>query len=97
MPALSYYSNVHNTALAILKQKGYRVWYDDENGRMIWGEKNGWDFLADDPVQLLGLVSIYEHSNPSEYSEYWWKIDEPWLLDGVDANTPDYNSVINKK
>ena len=40
--------------------------------------------LADDPIQLLGLVSIYEHHSPEEKQEYWWKIDEPDLFEKLD-------------
>jgi hypothetical protein len=30
MPALSEYSNVYNTALAVLREKGFQIWYDKE-------------------------------------------------------------------
>jgi hypothetical protein len=87
MPALGYYTNLHNTAFVILQRKGYRVWAD---GDMICAEKGGWDFMADDPVQLLGLISIYEALQPSDYREYWWKIDEPGLHGNIPEGPPDY-------
>lgn len=89
MPALSYYTNVHNTALVILKRKGFRLW-TEQGGDLICAEKDGWDFMANDPVQLLGLISVYETQQPSEFNEYWWKIDKPWLLKKVSARRPRF-------
>jgi len=60
---------------------------------MICAEKAGWDFTADDPVQLLGLISIYETQQPAEYREYWWKIDKPCLVDDIPNEPPDYTPV----
>lgn len=96
MPALSYYSNVHNTALVILQRKGYRVWTEQDRD-LICAEKDGWDFMADDAVQLLGLISIYEAQQPSAFREYWWKIDEPWLSDSIAASPPDFIPVWKQK
>ena len=96
MPALSCHTNVHNTALVILQRKGYRVW-TKQDGCLICAEKDGWDFMADDPVQLLGVVAIYEFHQPSAHREYWWKINEPWLRDVVPDSPPDYVPVWNRK
>jgi hypothetical protein len=76
MPALGAYTNVLNTALVILQRKGFRVW-SDEKEENWYAEKDGWDFMADDPIQLLGLVAIFEHQRPTEFSEYWWQLQEP--------------------
>jgi hypothetical protein len=92
---LSYYSNVENTALVVLKSKGYRYWYDEDSG-LFCCEKDGWDFYADDWTQLLGIVTIYEHQNPKEYREYWWKIDEPKLIGSEPRRPHDFNSVLRK-
>ncbi len=95
MPTLSYYTNVENTALVILKGKGYRYWYD-EDSELYCCEKNGWDFCADNWTQLLGIVSIYEYHQPREYKEYWWKIESP-ELDGHEPRTkPQYKSVLDE-
>ena len=72
MPALSEYSNVYNTALAILREKGYDVWFDDA-AEMFACQRDGWDFLADSPLALLGAAAIYDHVQPGEFKEYWWK------------------------
>jgi len=89
MPALSYYTNFHNTALVILQRKGFRVW-TEQDGNAICAERDGWDFMAEDPVRLLGLISIFEFHQPGAYKEYWWKIDDPWLYESVAAGPPDY-------
>jgi hypothetical protein len=96
MPALSYYSNVHNTAVVILQEKGYRVWTEPDGERWC-AEKAGWDFMADDPVQLLGLIGIHEHCQPQAFCEYWWRRRDPWLMDSVPTAPPDYISVIYRK
>jgi hypothetical protein len=49
-----------------------------DSSRQWWyAKKDDWEFLADDPMQLLGLVAIYEHQSPKTKEEYWWKIDKP--------------------
>ena len=79
MPDLSAYLNVYNTALVVLERKGWALRYDREH-EWWFAQKDGWEFLADDPMQLLGLVGIFEHHAPKQKAEYWWKIDEPDLL-----------------
>ena len=92
MPALGAYLNVFNTALVVLQQKGFRVWTNDTEDEWF-AERAGWDFIADDPIQLLGLVSIYDHRSPTEFREYWWQYQEPWLIESVSKTRPDYISV----
>ena len=72
MPALSEYSNVYDSAVSILRKKGYQVWYD-RDADLFCAEKDGWDFQSDSPCGLLGLVAIYEFHEPTEYSDGWWK------------------------
>jgi len=72
MPALAEYSNVYNSALLILRNKGFQVWLDESTG-LYCAEKDGWDFQADTPCGLLGVVAIFEYKQPSEYREYWWR------------------------
>lgn len=71
MPTLSQYTNVFDTALALLHAKGYQVWRDDV-AQLFYAERDGWDFAADDPVGLLGVIGIFEAVQPAEYREYWW-------------------------
>ena len=95
MPALGAYANVFNTSLVILQRKGFRVWTNDSEEEWF-AEREGWDFMADDPIQLLGLVSIYEFQHPTEYREYWWQHQEPWLIESVSKTRPDYKPVWNR-
>lgn len=96
MPALSAYANTENTALIILKQKGYQYWYDEEMERYCC-EKDGWDFTAEGATELLGVVAFFEHHQPKEYKEYWWKIDEPWLIQDVPKEPESYTPVWKRK
>lgn len=72
MPTLSEYANVYESAIEVLRKKGFQVWHD-RNADMYGAERDGWDFLADTPIGLLGLVAIYEAVQPESYAEYWWK------------------------
>jgi hypothetical protein len=83
MPDLSSYLNVYNTALVILQQKGYTLRHDREKD--TWhADKDGWEFLADNPIELLGLLSIYDNHAPKEKGGNWWKINKPDLLAELD-------------
>jgi len=42
--------------------------------------KDGFSFRADNPIELLGVVGIYEEIKPATDSEYWWRLDQPDLL-----------------
>jgi len=86
MSDLSAYLNVYNTALVVLQRKGWALRYDKEH-EWWFAQKDGWEFLADNPIELLGLVGIYEHNAPEEKREYWWKIDEPDLFSQFDPET----------
>jgi hypothetical protein len=95
MPALSEYSNVYNTALLLLREKGYRLWHDRER-ELYYAEKEGWDFAAGTPCGLLGLIALFEARQPAAYGEYWWRIEGPDLYNNLPASPPDYQSVIRK-
>jgi hypothetical protein len=95
MPALSEHANVHNTMLVILKEKGYTLWYNTKID-LYFAEKDGWDFAANSPSSLLGLVAAFEYEKPSTYREYWWRKDEPELFGKLPKTPPSYVSVIRK-
>lgn len=95
MPTLSEHTNVENTALVILQEKGYQTWQDGKTGH-LWAEKQGWDFLADSAVALLGLVAIYEHTSPATCTDYWWRRREPWLRDKLPSAPEPFESVMRK-
>jgi hypothetical protein len=96
MPALSEYSNVNASVLNVLAAKGYRLWCTDLPGgdAEYWAEKDGWDFRADTPCALLGLVALFEHKQPDAYREYWWHEDGPLTVDSLPGVAPQYESVI---
>jgi hypothetical protein len=88
MASLSSHGNVYNICLLVLHRKGYKLWVEQyiENTRnnvahipiYTWkAKKNDYDFAADDPIQLLGLVSVYEHIEPSNIlTPYWWTTND---------------------
>ena len=94
MPALSAYSNTENTALNIIVTLGFRYWLD-KNAYCC--EKDGWDFRANSFTELLGVIKIFEHLKPTEYKEYWWQINEPWLLNKIPEIAPQFNPVYKKQ
>ncbi|MDO9022289.1 MAG: hypothetical protein Q8S73_31490 [Deltaproteobacteria bacterium] len=89
MPALSEYTNVCNTAILILQERGFRCWADDKM-EMFRCERDGWDFAAESPVGLLGLVAIFEHMAPAEYREYWWRKEGPAIYGSLPQEAPEF-------
>lgn len=89
MPALGEYANVYDTAIAVLEQKGFAVWHN-ETAEMFCAQRDGWDFTADSPISLLGLVAIYEHKDPPTYTEYWWKTQPERRSTDLPTTPPDY-------
>lgn len=73
MPALSEYANVYDTAVELLQRAGFQVWFN-EKADLFCAERDGWDFMAESPVGLLGLVKMHEAIAPSGWREYWWKL-----------------------
>ena len=40
----------------------------------LWAaEKDGFRFMVDNPIGLLGLVGVYNHMQPLEDRPYWWR------------------------
>jgi hypothetical protein len=95
MPALSEYSNVYNTAILILERKGFRVWVDSKTS-LYCCERDGWDFMADTPCGLLGVVAIFEFKTPKECGEYWWREDGPDRYGSLPTQAPEYVSVVDR-
>ena len=46
-------------ALGMLVKRKYQVWFDDETD-LFYAKKDSWEFVADSPLSLLGLVTVYE-------------------------------------
>ncbi|MDC0721969.1 hypothetical protein [Nannocystis bainbridge] len=93
MPALSEHVNVWRSALNILAAKGYQVWVQDD-GETFCAERDGWDFMADSPVSLLGLVSMLEHQSPEHYEEYWWRTPGKLDVSKLPSEPKPYVSVV---
>jgi hypothetical protein len=96
MPALGAYASVWNSALAVLEEKGYEVWHDP-GPDLFYAQKDGWDFAADDPTALLGLVAIYEHRKPEAYAEYWWRATPRCGSTDLPTTPPDYTPVWQRR
>jgi len=83
--SLTSHANVRNSCLHILHTRGYKLkaeaelmadgdWPTDAR----WtAEKDGFFFTADNPMELLGLVAIYDFVQPSKDVPYWWRLDCP--------------------
>lgn len=82
--------------MVLLERKGYQVW-EQKDIDAYCAEKDGWDFYADDPIQLLGLISIFDTLVPEAYQEYWWRIREPWIRDAIPDSPTPYKSVMGSR
>ncbi|WP_194891004.1 hypothetical protein [Catenulispora pinisilvae] len=51
---------------------------DDEGLSMWFAAKDGFTFAADNPIELLGLVTVYEDVQPKEDQPYWWREKTDW-------------------
>jgi hypothetical protein len=96
VPTLGEYPNVWDSAIAVLEEKGFDVWRN-EGHDTYYAQRAGWDFSADTPISLLGLVAIYEHRAPGSYTEYWWKAQPSHRSLDLPAVPPDYTPVIERR
>jgi hypothetical protein len=71
--------NVYSSCIAILKAKGYAISIvDNKSERCInWlATKGDYVFSAYNPLELLGLVAIYEFKSPDTPPfPYWWVVE----------------------
>lgn len=96
MPVVSEYTNVYTTAVTVLEQAGFQVWYDEET-ELYGCERGGWDFMAESPVGLLGLVKLYETMAPEQYGEYWWRREDGTPFRELPRAPRPYVSVIERR
>ena len=65
------YLNTYNPALRVIRTKGYKVFlFPDDREEFVgkyWAIKNNRQFIADDPLRLLGIISIWE-----TYGDEWY-------------------------
>lgn len=46
----------------------------EDSSMLFWvAEKDGFCFTAENPIELLGLVAIYNYVRPKENVSYWWR------------------------
>lgn len=74
-------ANTYDRALAVIKSKGYQLFYcpgedDEEGGDTYWAIKDKRDFIASDPLGLLGLIIMWEH-----FGDKWQAHAVPRLYD----------------
>ncbi len=89
MASLTSHANVWETCLQLLHRQGYHLKVElsdeeDEYALDAWlAEKDGFTFWGDNPIELLGLVAVYEDVRPEEDQPYWWSRktvpERPWL------------------
>jgi len=97
MATLADHTNVFNTALLVLQQKGYQLWHDAES-HIYYAEKDGWDFASSSPVGLLGVVAIYDFLQPQAWKEYWWRLSDETLYRRLPGSPPQpYEPVYIRK
>jgi hypothetical protein len=91
MDMLSSHANVYNTCLLILRERGYKLRVEGEQdgeGMIIPTSLNwvaiddGYQMNADNPIELLGLVTIYELRKAGpDPKPYWWNVSGPDIYD----------------
>lgn len=96
MPSLSEHVNVYDAAVTVLLSRGFQVWVRDD-GETFWAEKDGWDFVADSPVSLLGLVAMMDHIKPVAAIDYWWRPSDLKRYKDLPTEPRPYEPVINRK
>jgi hypothetical protein len=95
---LASHSNVYNACLLILRRRGFALRVAGERTpdgcyppNALWiAEKDGFSFCGDNPIELLGLVAVYDHMQPEEDRSYWWRLEGPDLwTELMEAAFPD--------
>jgi hypothetical protein len=78
MGNLHAHANVWETCLQLLERRKYSLRVEigvddgDDEPYVYWAERDGFTFSAWNPIELLGLTSIYEDVEPSDARPYWW-------------------------
>jgi len=80
---LGSHLNVYNSCLFILRERGFKLEINDEpnadgsySSDVLWcAEKDGFRFMADNPIELIGLIAVYDYVKPEEDKPYWWHIE----------------------
>lgn len=98
MTTLGSAPNVYDTCLRLLRKRGYSLCVKKTRaeGYPMWiAEKDGFKFVGDNPIELLGLTAIYEEVLPVDAASapsYWWRIEgdniSGELIDAAPAYQP---------
>lgn len=93
---LSAEANTYNPALRIIKSKGYKIFlYPDQSDDLYgtyWAIKENRDFIAEDPLQLLGIITIWETNG-----DHWSGPNRENVRDKIASNAfPDSVADIEK-
>jgi hypothetical protein len=80
---LGSHVNVYNTCLRILRARGFELEVSGEpepDGSYPvvcqWiARKGDFYFCGDNPIELLGLVAVYDYVRPDEDRPYWWTVE----------------------
>ena len=82
---LASHCNVYNTCLRILRARGFELEVSGEpeadgsypvNCQWI-ARKGQFYFCGDNPIELIGLIAVYDYVKPNEDESYWWKVEGP--------------------
>jgi len=97
--------NLYNRALTIIKRKGYELFLypnnsDDLTVGTYFAKKDNRDFNADDPLQLLGMINIWE-----EQGDDWWnnpnypseKINDALMTESYPDSVADFEALDDEK
>ena len=76
MVSLSSHANVWETCLQLLERRGYRLTVrgpePHELHARYTAQRDGFTFHADNPIELVGLVTVYDDVQPPASVAYWW-------------------------
>lgn len=91
--------NTYHRALAVVRSKSYHIYYypsgDEEGGGDFWAIKDKRDFIAAGPLELLGLITMWEH-----FGDDWQALDVPDIYgEVIDAAFPedDYSTLTDEE
>ena len=91
--------NTYNSALSIIKSKGYKLFFYPNNTEDFHGDfiaiKGPRQFMGSDPLRVLGLISIWENTgddwqNSSHFEE---DIYDTVLSRALPDTVEDYNKL----
>ena len=84
MATLATTTDVYNTCLHILKKRNNELRIEEGESEIFpikwFAKKDDFEFIGHNPVELLGLIAVYEYNYPVDASNPYW-----WLIEGEDV------------